>query len=141
MNDEKETIEVSRLPAPAAWPPNSSEPSARQRRRLTTILLVALSIFLLYPLYQRNIFTYDSTSNPCRDDVSHSSLVGSNKTKVPLEAHIMSKCPDARDCLQNLVVPAMEHVSDKVDFRLSYIGRCVSPPPCPRQSTMLKAEC
>jgi len=43
--------------------------------------------------------------------------------KVALEAHIMSKCPDARDCLQQLVVPAMEQVSDKVDFRMSYIGR------------------
>lgn len=43
--------------------------------------------------------------------------------RVALEAHIMSKCPDARDCLQQLVVPTMERVSDKVDFKLSYIGR------------------
>jgi hypothetical protein len=45
---------------------------------------------------------------------------------VPLEAHIMSKCPDARDCLKDLIVPAMEKISDKVDFRLSFIGRYVS---------------
>jgi hypothetical protein len=44
-------------------------------------------------------------------------------TKVPLEVHIMSKCPDARDCLQKLVLPAMQNVSDKVDFRLSFIGK------------------
>ena len=44
-------------------------------------------------------------------------------TKVPLDVHIMSKCPDARDCLQKLVLPAMANVSDKVDFRLSMIGR------------------
>ncbi|KAF1846572.1 uncharacterized protein K460DRAFT_282487 [Cucurbitaria berberidis CBS 394.84] len=43
-------------------------------------------------------------------------------TKVPLEVHIMSKCPDARDCLKKLVVPTMSNVSDKVDFRLSFIG-------------------
>lgn len=43
--------------------------------------------------------------------------------KVELEAHIMSKCPDARDCLQQLVVPVMAQVSDKVDFTLSYIGK------------------
>lgn len=43
--------------------------------------------------------------------------------KVELEAHIMSKCPDARDCLQQLVVPVMAQVSDKVDFKLSYIGK------------------
>ncbi|KAG8527427.1 uncharacterized protein KY384_007579 [Bacidia gigantensis] len=47
----------------------------------------------------------------------------SNATKlVSLEAHIMSKCPDARDCLVDLVVPAMEQIVDKVDFKLSYIG-------------------
>jgi hypothetical protein len=33
-----------------------------------------------------------------------------------------SKCPDARDCLKKLVVPAMSDVSDKVDFKLSFIG-------------------
>ena len=43
--------------------------------------------------------------------------------RVPLEAHIMSKCPDAQYCLQQLVVPAMEQIHDKVDFRLSFIGR------------------
>ncbi|KAJ5811650.1 hypothetical protein N7474_007951 [Penicillium riverlandense] len=42
--------------------------------------------------------------------------------KIPLEAHIMSKCPDAQVCLQELVVPAMEKISDKVDFRLSMIA-------------------
>ena len=41
---------------------------------------------------------------------------------VPLEAHVMSKCPDAKICLEELVVPAMEQVVDLVDFRLSYIG-------------------
>jgi hypothetical protein len=44
-------------------------------------------------------------------------------TKVPLEVHIMSKCPDARDCLQKLVLPAMQNVSAKVEFRLSFIGK------------------
>ncbi|OQE44290.1 hypothetical protein PENCOP_c002G07701 [Penicillium coprophilum] len=44
------------------------------------------------------------------------------QTKIPLEAHIMSKCPDARDCLQKLVLPAMEKISDKVDFKLSFIA-------------------
>ena len=49
----------------------------------------------------------------------------SGKTLVPLEAHIMSKCPDARDCLQKLVLPTMQRVSDKVNFTLSYIGTYV----------------
>lgn len=42
--------------------------------------------------------------------------------RVPLEAHIMSKCPDARDCLHDLVLPAMVNISDYVDFKLSFIG-------------------
>lgn len=48
--------------------------------------------------------------------------------KVPLEAHIMSKCPDARDCLHDLILPAMQNVSHKVDFRLSYIVSLFSLP-------------
>lgn len=44
---------------------------------------------------------------------------------VPLDIHIMSKCPDALDCLRDLVVPTMQQVFDRVDFRLSYIGRLV----------------
>jgi len=50
-------------------------------------------------------------------------LAKSNRTLVPLEAHVMSKCPDAKDCLVDLVVPAMEQMAEKVDFTLSYIGR------------------
>ncbi|ORY65204.1 uncharacterized protein BCR38DRAFT_317640, partial [Pseudomassariella vexata] len=41
---------------------------------------------------------------------------------VPLEAHIMSKCPDAKDCLKDLILPAMVRISNKVNFTLSYIG-------------------
>lgn len=43
--------------------------------------------------------------------------------KVPLEIHVMSKCPDARDCLRELIVPTMIQVSDKVNFTMSFIGR------------------
>lgn len=50
--------------------------------------------------------------------------------KVPLEAHIMSKCPDAKDCLHDMILPAMQNISDKVDFRLSYIVSLHSPLPC-----------
>lgn len=41
---------------------------------------------------------------------------------VPLEAHIMSKCPDALDCMRDLVLPTMQRVVDKVNFTLSFIG-------------------
>ena len=48
---------------------------------------------------------------------------------LPIEIFVMSKCPDARDCLKKLVLPAMANVSDKVDFRLSMIGRYVASSP------------
>jgi len=41
---------------------------------------------------------------------------------VPLEAHIMSKCPDAKDCLREMVLPVMQRAYAKVDFLLSFIG-------------------
>ncbi|KJZ79756.1 hypothetical protein HIM_00470 [Hirsutella minnesotensis 3608] len=42
---------------------------------------------------------------------------------VPLEAHIISKCPDTRDALRKLILPTMQRVYDKVDFKLNYIGK------------------
>ena len=55
--------------------------------------------------------------------ITQSTTVKTNQTSlVPLEAHVMSKCPDAKTCLEELVVPAMEQVVDMVNFRLSYIG-------------------
>ena len=65
--------------------------------------------------------------------------------KVPLDVHIMyysltlllnlpkltnldrSKCPDALDCLSQLVVPAMSVTGPKVNFTLSYIGTPTDP--------------
>lgn len=52
-------------------------------------------------------------------------MLAATASKVPLEIFIMSKCPDARDCIEELVVPAMSNVSEKVDFRISYIGKYV----------------
>lgn len=49
-------------------------------------------------------------------------IIANTKALVPLEAHIMSKCPDAKDCLRKLVLPTMQRVIDKVNFTLSYIG-------------------
>jgi Gamma interferon inducible lysosomal thiol reductase (GILT) len=49
--------------------------------------------------------------------------VDSSPSNVALEAHIMSKCPDAKYCLEKLVVPVMQRVHEKVNFTLSFIGR------------------
>ena len=55
---------------------------------------------------------------------SHEQAAATNEL-VPLEAHIMSKCPDAKDCLRDLVLPAMQKVHGKVNFTLSFIGTYV----------------
>ncbi|KAK4134691.1 hypothetical protein BT67DRAFT_441852 [Trichocladium antarcticum] len=48
--------------------------------------------------------------------------IEAHRARIPLEAHIMSKCPDAKDCLDDLVLPAMQKAQDKVNFTLSFIG-------------------
>lgn len=63
------------------------------------------------------------TSGDVAPLMEHKPEASAVDNKVLLEAHVMSKCPDARDCLQKLVVPAMEQISDKVDFGLSFIAR------------------
>jgi len=35
----------------------------------------------------------------------------------------MSKCPDARDCLSQLILPVMSELSPHINFTLSYIGQ------------------
>lgn len=59
---------------------------------------------------------------PKQNPLTHSPAAEVQTKKIRLEAHIMSKCPDAQVCLQELVVPAMEQISDKVDFQLSMIA-------------------
>ncbi|KAJ5246396.1 hypothetical protein N7468_001379 [Penicillium chermesinum] len=56
------------------------------------------------------------------ESARHSTGASDDSKKVPFEAHIMSKCPDAQACLRQLVIPTMEQVYDKVDFQLSFIA-------------------
>jgi hypothetical protein len=97
-------------------------------RRLCYAMCVTLTAWLLLHAVKAS---YQRFRLPgARAELSNSEVIlaEDNVAKVALEAHIMSKCPDAKDCLQMLVVPAMEQISDKVDFRLSYIGRTVQFP-------------
>lgn len=112
-------------------PPSVPSPaSSRRRRVLTTLLLLGIVLHLGKYFGFSTISAVHPTSGASN---THSlSLLNSqtdsrmNQTElVPLEVHIMSKCPDARDCLRDLIVPTMERVSDKVDFTLSFIGRWV----------------
>lgn len=97
-----------------AW---SRTPSGRFARRFTNGILIlfgGLGAFMISALLMLTM--YAALFDP--DDTPYVA-----PRKVQLEAHIMSKCPDARDCLRDLVLPAMQNVSSFVDFKLSYIGK------------------
>ena len=117
--DEKCLAEVAFVEQPLRQP----SPSIRQRIIVHFLPAVLLTIALL--LLVRSTFTCHGGYSSSADLRSPSSLIQEvmETEKVALEAHIMSKCPDAKACLEQLVVPTMEQVSDKVDFKISYIGR------------------
>ncbi|KAL2050210.1 hypothetical protein ABVK25_009571 [Lepraria finkii] len=80
------------------------------------LLIITYGSPLLFPSLYPRPYPGKSSLQSSPSSTNQSSL-------VPLEAHIMSKCPDAKTCLEELVVPAMQQIVDKVDFRLSYIGK------------------
>ena len=92
----------------------------RRRQWLLLVVSVIFSSLLLYRSYthlRRRVSLHFTHGNAIKVMTNYP------RKAVPLEAHIMSKCPDAKDCLHDLVLPAMQRVQDKVDFKLSYIGR------------------
>jgi len=109
-------------------PPRPRASSAYYRSLTLRRLCIAMCLTLTAWLMTRTVIASYSTSSgelPYANDRTSDAewvMVEKNTTKVALEAHVMSKCPDAKDCLQKLIVPAMEQINDKVDFRLSYIG-------------------
>jgi len=95
------------------------------KRRVVCLAIITFGLLLFFHPYYSNFFRPLCTHSMRADERFLQSIAGNDSLRVPLEAHIMSKCPDAKDCLRDLVVPAMEKVYDKVDFKLSYIGTYV----------------
>ncbi|KAI8632116.1 hypothetical protein F5Y19DRAFT_473001 [Xylariaceae sp. FL1651] len=106
--------------------------SRRRHRPLIVFLFVAITTFALYtfvfsssdaralPSPQTEaVLTSDA---PNVSGVTEHSVSTTSRNLVPLEAHIISKCPDTRDCLKEMILPAMIRVYDKVNFTLTYIG-------------------
>lgn len=93
------------------------------RKLVICLLFAVLTRYLMLSLLSDRHTARSPSAGPSS---THMSTMDSNHSLVPLEAHIMSKCPDARDCLRDLVVPAMEKVVDKVNFTLSFIGSYVA---------------
>ncbi|KAI1462034.1 hypothetical protein F4805DRAFT_453264 [Annulohypoxylon moriforme] len=99
----------------------------RTRRRCRPFLfltLVAISLYAVYNLKAVSSYAVLFVPESAQSRLSPTTdrPISVDRELVPLEAHIMSKCPDARDCLKDLVLPSMMRVYDKVNFTLSYIG-------------------
>ncbi|KAI3329799.1 hypothetical protein F4824DRAFT_372422 [Ustulina deusta] len=107
----------------------------RTRRRHRPLLLLSLVAAAIYGLYTFGFFTSFTGTLPSSRlepvPASDPLVVGNTAQHagpttagelVPLEAHIISKCPDTRDCLKELLLPAMIRVHEKVNFTLTYIG-------------------
>ncbi|KAJ8129210.1 hypothetical protein O1611_g4423 [Lasiodiplodia mahajangana] len=108
----------------------------RSRRRHRPLFLLVLVAATIYGFYAFGLFSsFTSTSLPPRPDAvrtpdypvpsqvaEHVVPSVTGRELVPLEAHIISKCPDTRDCLKELLLPAMIRVHEKVNFTLTYIG-------------------
>ncbi|KAK0714579.1 hypothetical protein B0H67DRAFT_664080 [Lasiosphaeris hirsuta] len=110
--DEKQPRSMSPLRGPLP---------TRRSRPLLALALVALGFYGYFHIQALSRFGFAADR---WDSRTHSlPLPHSVAAVVPLEAHIMSKCPDARDCLRELVLPTMQKVYGKVNFTLSYIGR------------------
>ncbi|KAF4449916.1 hypothetical protein F53441_6835 [Fusarium austroafricanum] len=95
-----------------------SPPRSIRRSRSTLILTFIIGVAFTFWLWQPfEPLANASIIKPISDDVK------TTERLVPLEAHIMSKCPDAKEGLELLVLPVMERAHEKVNFTLSYIGK------------------
>lgn len=102
---------------------STASDKSRLRSRLLVYIIAIIFAFLIitfaWPVRLSNYYPH---GRPETVRVQSTDVKSNETGLVPLEAHIMSKCPDAKTCLEELVVPAMEQVVDMVNFRLSYIG-------------------
>ena len=106
--------------------PDAVNARARRKQRLIKHVLPAiLTVLALFTLF-RSAFVCNHHYAPSGHDAAVSKIIDeADQPKVELEAHGMSRCPDFRDCLRDLIVPTMIKVSDKINFTLSFIGRYV----------------
>lgn len=106
-----------------------SRPIRRNRPLVTTLFIFAVifTFWLFQPPFAVQPLSVEEAA-AVGDAVSESTAIESSVVAdlVPLEAHIISKCPDTKDAMRLLILPAMQRVYDKVNFTLSYIGHPTS---------------
>lgn len=91
------------------------------KRARPLIAIASLLLCVLVYLHIRPFQALETHGSPISLDPARPVAPKEHKL-VPLEAHIMSKCPDARDCLRDMILPTMQRVHDKVNFTLSFLG-------------------
>lgn len=127
INEKSESI------VPPINPQNTHKMATRWRSPRTVIVLAVLFLVGLWHISE-TLPTHASKTLKKPISTKHTQthkqqpLSAAKSPKlVQLEAHIMSKCPDAQDCILDLIVPAMSRLDPShVNFTLSYIGS-VSP--------------
>ena len=105
----------------------------RRRWHPRVVTAVVALTLILYAVVSLKAKSHSDWLNPADAVPSLNAVLAFPKSQslvlqeqhVSLEAHVMSKCPDARDCLRDLIVPAMARTADLVNFRLSFIGEHV----------------
>lgn len=79
---------------PRSMSPIRATCPSRRSRPLLSLLLAAAGLCYLYYVHSLS----QLASDRWRGKALHSHPIQPATAKVPLEAHIMSKCPDARVC-------------------------------------------
>ncbi|KAK0643441.1 hypothetical protein B0T16DRAFT_459585 [Cercophora newfieldiana] len=120
--DEKQEQQRQQFPPSIMSPPMRGVCHNRRNRPFLPLVLVAVFLYCFYHLQSLSHLKTDRWTDRL-GPAQRAQPVQPATAKVPLEAHIMSKCPDARDCLRDLVLPVMQKAHDKVNFTLSFIGR------------------
>ncbi|OAP64859.1 hypothetical protein AYL99_00831 [Fonsecaea erecta] len=120
MPHSEEKLPLHKPSEPTALPKQHGPRRHYFVRRVIPAILTILVIFSLF----RTTFVCDHHYDPTLSRVPSSVVTEDepSRNKVPLEVHVMSKCPDARDCLRELIVPTMIRVNEKVNFTMSFIG-------------------
>ncbi|KAM5476992.1 hypothetical protein MauCBS54593_000263 [Microsporum audouinii] len=115
------------IPPPVSHPQQDGRKSSKAMNYARHCLIALFLCLTVFGVLHRPHFPQkyvDVVKNAAAARPGKQTATSSDESKrVPFEAHIMSKCPDAQFCLRELVVPTMEQVHRKVDFRLSFIGQ------------------
>lgn len=120
--EDKALGQYKNIELTGAFPTNYSPRRHGRHYVLTRAIPAVLTLLALFSLFRTTFVChhhYDS-SLPMS---SVGTMEGKGaEEKIPLEIHVMSKCPDARDCLRELIVPTMVEISEKVNLTMSFIG-------------------